>query len=327
MLIKHRKSSHILISSRALKSSSILNSTLIQVVHVHPDNAHRIRSDLDQEDLVIDHFPVDIAKSLLGNALFEPPQPTVILKRKRSHSRSSLKCADSVPAPDTIPIVPPAKLLKASTSLRGGEIYSETTPQKQQLPQVKLDPDDTILTARATTPDGDDFAPLKREPSFQSPRSPLTLLKNTNSIPTALFSPPRVSRSRGRGRGRGRGGATSTIHKLRNPPPLVHFDRTPRSIDGSNPKMTLVLRHDLPLQGLKDFFVWCKRSVQDLRIVPLEGFLLNFHDWNRVEQIKEVALTIGMTGMNKVCDALMDRWRAQLERDRSRKLTIQALLS
>lgn len=304
---------------------SILKSALIQITHVHPDNAHRIRSDLDLENLVIDNFPIEVAKTVFGHAYFEQPQPPISLKRKCSRSRSPIKRAESAPTPDTIILAPPAKLLKASTTLRGhGASVLKATPERQLLPSVKLE---TIDTACTITPGGNQFSPLKRDPDAQSPRSPLAVLKDTNSIPTALFSPPRIPSIRGRGKSRGRGAPTGIVHKPRNPPPLVYFDRRLRSVDGSTPKMTIVLRYDLPLQGLQDFLKWVKRSVENLRIDHLDRWLINFHDWARVEQMKEVCITMDVPVMVRYCDSILDGWKAQLEKNRNERMSIQSLLT
>lgn len=337
---------------------SILASPKIQITHIHPANTHCIRSDLDQEDLIIDSYPLALANKIVPFSDQIPlqwyttrpdfassAQQCGQSSRKRARTISSSNASTPV-LPASTAVQSAISILPTTKSARMPALQLEkilTTPERQVLPPPSTS---TMPTARTITPGGSFLSPLEKQRLDTTPvpsRLMPVAARKVNHIPSALFSPPRfasllpplpsipIRGSRGRGRGRGRRGSsrgrgcrlnTHTDTAVASisapavlprypsrPRPLVEFDLTPRCVDFSRQKSTLILRHDVSTDALRDVFMWSLRCVAEGKIVKLEeARMIPFHNVSRVHEIREVCVVLGLRNLRNECDETLRKW-------------------
>ncbi|KAK5938659.1 hypothetical protein PMZ80_008850 [Knufia obscura] len=302
---------------------SILISHLIQISHKHPDLAHRVRTDLDPEELVLASYPIALANKIVP--FLEPEDGPKNTRKSRSPPRRqySQRSKTSTTAPSqtstavlrshhptlaptaTSPSQPHAKSpIKLLQTAEGHKPFSTPTRQLLPTPSFSLSKaNGTTFTSRTITPNGTFFSPLKPHDDTPS-RLFFARPQNPQDIPSAFFSPPHpkplpkalphtVVR-----RGPGRKG----------PPPIVEFDATPRMIERNWPKPTLTLRYNVDTRALRDVFVWAKESAERGTVVRLQEWLVHFRDVTRVREIREVCLTLGLGRFARECERLLGRW-------------------
>lgn len=113
-------------------------------------------------------------------------------------------------------------------------------------------------------------------------------------VPTAISIPPKYICEPSSPKG---------LRKRRNPPgppPLVEFDTEPRSVEGNEPKSTVVLRHDVSTRGLKDVFEWSYLCLQEGRILGLEEWLVRFRDLSRAREISECCTVLKLEKLRNI---------------------------
>lgn len=100
--------------------------------------------------------------------------------------------------------------------------------------------------------------------------------------------------------------------RARAPPKLISFNPIPRSIESSQPKPTLVLRHHIDADKLRDVFIWCLKCLEAKRLVDLtEALQLRYHNISRIRELKEVAILLKVDTLRRTCDKLLDGWAGE----------------
>ena len=311
-------------------AANLDGSHIIQITHKHPDLSHRIRTDLDPEELVLASYPIALAnkiipflepqgstekvheasssppspsqspsrcQSVLGDSLLSPPLSQASTAVLRSAHRHIALATAQIKQPNADPL---------SKRIHFAQATHEhlSTPTRQLLPAPSLSPGKgATYTSRTMTPNGTFSSPLK-DCDITPSRILFACPLDTRDIPSAIFSPPHpkpfpeaLPQSRLR-RGPGRKG----------PPPITEFDPTPRIVEFNLPKPTLMLRHNVATSALRDVFLWARRCAEEGRIVGLQGWLIHFRDVTRLRQIREVCLTLKLTRFVMECEKSLSRW-------------------
>lgn len=296
---------------------------LIQITHIHPEDAHAIRHDFDREELVADDYPVILAHKMIPFLVSDDQWKWAQGQNSEQDDiKQSIKEEEDL-SDDDVPLsqvsraesVVSSSAAQQTTTNGAARARSRSNASLLETPQrMSTPPASAAFTARSLTPKGIPFSPLKDQETTPSRRG-VARRRGQMSVPrgSSLVAPeiPPTPRGRGHGgRGRGRGRAAGLISaRERDPLPLVEFNhKIKRHVNHSHAKPTLILRHDANAEALKDLFAWGLRCVQCGSIVSFDGWLMKFHDRSRVQEIKNLCVLFKLNTLRSACDKVLRRW-------------------